>query len=319
MTINQNFRPIVSVGDLVADVIVSIPRLPAQAGQHQVANDVRLEPGGGANFLIAGARLGAQMAAIGVLGDDDWGRRVAALTRAEGVDMSAVAHSGTTTTVIVLVGQAGGHVFLGKYGHGPTLSLTPQAADLAARGGALYVAGYTLREARLADLALDTMKIARQAGVPVCFDPGPQMADVPPTVWAAALPLVDVLLATEDELPLLAPGGDIAALLAAGPRTVVVKRGGAGCAVYHGSPAEAAVEMAGHPVPVVDTSAAGDSFNAGFLVELRRGWTVTACARLANAVGAAKVQKLGGGRSVPTRAQVQAVLAQFGVSLPEEL
>ena len=44
--------PIVSIGDLVADLVVAIPTLPAEAGRHQIAEEIRLEPGGGANFLI---------------------------------------------------------------------------------------------------------------------------------------------------------------------------------------------------------------------------------------------------------------------------
>ena len=83
-------QPIVSIGDLVADLIVSIPTLPAEAGHHQIAEEIQLEPGGGANLLIAGARLGYPMAAIGALGDDLWGYEVAGLIRSEGVDLSGV-------------------------------------------------------------------------------------------------------------------------------------------------------------------------------------------------------------------------------------
>ena len=106
--------PIVSIGDLVADLVVAIPTLPAEAGRHQIAEEIRLEPGGGANFLIAGARRGYPMAAVGVLGDDRWGREVAGLIRDEDVDLSGVQYQGSTTRVVVLVSRAGEHLFLGS-------------------------------------------------------------------------------------------------------------------------------------------------------------------------------------------------------------
>lgn len=309
-------KPILSIGDLVADIVTAIPVLPAVAGQHQVATELRLEPGGGANFLIAGARLGQPMAALGALGDDAWGRQVTEILAAEGIDLAGVTHHGTTTVVIVLVGRQGEHVFLGKYGHGGKIEFSPAAAALVEQAGAVYCAGYTLAEERLVELALAALRHARRAGIPVYFDPGPQMAAVPAEVCRAVLPLVDGLLATADELPLIAPGG-ISAALAAGPQLLVLKRGPAGCAVYSTDGLQ--LEAPGLPVPVVDTSAAGDSFNAAFMTARLRGWSLADCAALANAVGAAKVQKLGGGRSVPTLAEVRQVLAEFAISLPEIL
>lgn len=308
--------PIVSIGDLVADIIVSIPALPAVAGQHQVADEVRLEPGGGANFLIAGARLGWPMAAIGVLGADEWGLRVAEVLRAEGIDLSGVSFGGTTTTVIVLVSQQGEHVFLGQYGHGPTVLPGDAAAGLLHRAGAVFCAGYTLCEARLVEAALEAVAQAKAAGLPVYFDPGPQMADVPPEIRARLLPLVDVLLTTAEEIPLLVDGSTPADALAAGVPVVVVKRGADGCAVYLAGQSQPVVDLPGHPVSVVDTSAAGDSFDAGFMVGQLRGWSLADAARLANAVGAAKVQKLGGGRGVPTLPEVRAVIERFNIQLP---
>jgi sugar/nucleoside kinase (ribokinase family) len=279
-----------------------------------VADDLRLEPGGGANFLIAGARLGQPMAALGALGDDHWGRQVIDVLQAEGIDVSGVTRSGRTTTVVVLVGQRGEHVFLGKYGHGSKIEVSPSALDVVGGAGAIFCAGYTLCESRLVDLALAVAQQAKRTGIPLYFDPGPQMGGVPPAVWQALLPLVDVVLPTEDEIPLLVDGGSVSALLDAGPHTVVVKRGAAGCAIY--SRSQPVVDAPGFPVPVVDTSAAGDSFDAAFITGRLRGWSLGNCAKLANAVGAAKVQKLGGGRNVPTLPEVQAVLHQFNISLP---
>jgi sugar/nucleoside kinase (ribokinase family) len=306
--------PIVSIGDLVADLVVSIPSLPAEAGRHQVANDLQLSPGGSGNFLIAGARLGQPMAALGALGDDRWGHSVAEIISTAGVDLSLVRYTGTTTVVIVLVGQSGDHVFLGKIGEAGKIALCSSETALIRRAGALFCAGYTLGEAHQAEWAIEAMRVAQAAGVPVFFDPGPQLAAAPDALRAAALPLIDVLLTTEDEISLLGRG-TLSETLSAGPATVVVKRGAAGCAIYSRGQVSPLVELAGHPVPVIDTSAAGDSFDAAFVAAWVWGWPLAACAQLANAAGTAKIQKLGGGLSVPTLAEVRAVIERFSLDI----
>lgn len=310
LTGHPSAPPIVSIGDLVADLVVSIPSLPVQAGQHQVARQIQLEPGGGANFLIAGARLGQPMAAIGVLGDDTWGHQVAAMVRAEGVDISGVRHNGSTTLVVVLVDQSGRHVFLGTYGRGSPVEPRPIDATLIQSSSAVYVAGYTLREERLLNLTMSALQLARQHNRPVFFDPGPHINGVPPALQQEVLAQVDTLLLTEEEIPLLA-AGSVGGLIKAGPKQVVVKRGASGCAVYTAAGCNPVLEAPGYPVAVVDTAAAGDSFNAAFIAATVWGWPLAQRAKLANAVGAAKVKKLGSGRNVPTLPEVQAVLDEF--------
>jgi sugar/nucleoside kinase (ribokinase family) len=119
---------VVTVGDLVADVVAAVPQLPLEVGRYQEARFVRLEPGGAGNFLIAGARLGMRMVALGALGDDAFGRDVATTLAHEGVDMALVAHLPeiNTTTVIVLNDDHGQTVMTGAYSEGPALAFQPQ-------------------------------------------------------------------------------------------------------------------------------------------------------------------------------------------------
>jgi ribokinase len=307
---SKSLRPIVALGDLVADFIVAGSALPLKAGQHQEVQDIYLEPGGAANFLIAGARLDYPMQALGALGEDTWGEQVANALQTEGIDLSRVRHNGTTTRVVVLVSRAGEHVFLGKYGHGEVVQLVSADIEMIGQAGALYCAGYTLNESSLSEAALQAMHTARQAGVPVFFDPGPQIIHTRTELREQVLPLIDTLLITEEELPLFT-SHSLTELLNLGPDLVVVKRGAAGCLVYGKGQDQPLVQAAGYPVSAVDTSAAGDSFNAAFIVARLWGWPLTTCVKLANAVGAAKVKKLGGGRNVPTLTEIQQVLAQF--------
>ena len=70
-----------------------------------------------------------------------------------------------------------------------------------------------------------------------------------------------------------------------------------------------AVPVPGFHVETVDTTAAGDSFNAGFAVALAEGMDIPAALRFANAVGALSTTGAGAQSSMPTRAQVEALLA----------
>jgi ribokinase len=101
-------------------------------------------------------------------------------------------------------------------------------------------------------------------------------------------------------------------LLSRGPELVCVKRGGNGCVLF------GAVEQVEHPgfaVEVRDTAAAGDSFDAALIYAYLHGWRLGEMAAFANAMGAAKVRKVGSGSQVPTAVEVQAVLDQFSVGL----
>jgi ribokinase len=114
---------------------------------------------------------------------------------------------------------------------------------------------------------------------------------------------------TEEELPILAGGSDgleaARSLLNAGPELVCVKRGRHGCMIIS---RDQVVEHEGYPVTVRDTAAAGDAFAAAFIYAYLKQWPLKDVAAFANAMGAAKVQKVGSGSSVPTAAEVQQVL-----------
>ena len=110
-----------------------------------------------------------------------------------------------------------------------------------------------------------------------------------------------------------APAGPTAPADAAGrsgPRTVVVKRGAAGCRVY--TDATVGADLPGLPVTLRDTTAAGDCFDAGYIWAHIKGRSPEQCARLANIAGAVAVGKLGGGRNVPTVEQLRELIRRTG-------
>lgn len=299
---------IISIGDIAADILVDVPALPISSGELVLAKRMGFEPGGSANFLIAATRLGMHTKALGVLGADFWGDQLAAILTAEGVDLSEIIRAGTTTQAVVLVGEENQNAFVGMFGEGEQLPTDDRFDNLLLNSAGVYLTGYTLNETRINKMAFALLSLAKQAGVPVFLDTGPSFSRLPEATQTLALQHADVLLTTVDELPMK----QLASLFSLGISQIVLKTGVEGCVLHT---EDDHIEIAGHSVPVVDVTAAGDSFDAGYVVATVRGMSPLSAAKYANAVGAAKVQKFGSGRNVPTLQEVEQVLRQFSVDL----
>ncbi|MBI9044248.1 MAG: carbohydrate kinase family protein [Anaerolineaceae bacterium] len=304
-------KKVVSFGDLVADIITYIPTLPAEAGKHQIATKVQIEPGGAGNFLIAGARIGLEMFSLGVLGKDTIGDAVLKIFEVEEINLGGILlqPDGRTTSVVVLADQSGQHVFLGEVGSGPIVELSDKWKEIIQGCDAFQAWGYTFHEERLESAMREAILYAKSLNKPVFFDPGPFMGDASPEQRNFVLQNCTVILMTEDEVPFLTNGKKdidfVQELLAFGPKMICVKRGPEGSVILT---EDHKYEHQGYKVEVVDTSAAGDSFDAAFIYAFLQGWHPEKICAFANAMGAAKVQKLGSGRQVPTAVEVNDML-----------
>jgi len=306
---------IVVLGDLIADLTLRIPSFPVQAAQLQRVEYLALGPGGAANVAIMAARLGLPVSCLGELGTDRFGEIVLEGLKAEGIDASGVIVGQESETPVagVVVDRAGEPAYLGYPGK---LSVRAISQDWTHRLGAAQAAfsdGWVDHD-HLPALILEAMRCAARTGVPYFFDPGPGNPLFDPSWHQEACTLARVLLATEEEalrLTRLAdPLESARVLLRRGPELIVLKRGAAGCVLLRGDEIQIAP---GFPVESRDTTGAGDSLDAAVISGYLRGLSLEEIGALANATGAAKVQKLGTGRNLPTLAEVRAVLERFGV------
>jgi sugar/nucleoside kinase (ribokinase family) len=236
----------------------------------------------------------------------------------EGVDIHRVhrQRNGTTTTVFVLVDDHGTHTFLGQFGNGEKLTLSGEWKQIIQQVDAIQFWGYTLKENRISEAMLELMEFAHQNQRLVCLDPGPWMADISSERWQKFLAQCNILLLSDMEIPSFAGEAgkwqSARNLLSHGPQVICVKRGEHGCAILT---IDDTCEHPGFPVPVRDTTAAGDAFAAGFLYAYLNQWPLRQMALFANAVGAAKVQKLGSGRQVPTADEIRHILKHYRTEL----
>ena len=303
---------ILSIGDLVTDLNMIVDSFPILPDAHQVVNNLQFEPGGAGNFLMAGRHLGAKMVSLGVVGSDLYGSELISAFQSEGIDTKGIIQqeNGSTTVVFGLADGKGQHVFLGHIGTGPDVDFMDSWKTAILDADAIHTFGYTLQEARLTNAFLEGMAFAHHHNKMVFFDPGPHVKNVPWELRQAALDRCSAVLLTEDEIPLVLKKGkdlqDAVQLLTEEIRLVVVKRGKQGCIAFtpHGE-----VTHPGFPVEQIDSIAAGDSFAAALIVALVQGYGLEDALAVANAMGAAKVKKLGSGRQVPTLAEVREILA----------
>lgn len=305
-------KRIVSIGDLVVDVLLEA-RLPLAADDHQMSPALKFEAGGACSTILAARNMGLEAAALGAVGDDWQGRMLCEILRGADVDISALESStdGATTTVLTLTDrQQGGHVFLGHYGQGPSISLTEKARRLLLAADALFMSGYSLVDDRLRPLVEGLLDFLEDHKRPLYLDVGPLMGQLNPARLERVLRLTDALLLTEAEIPLVAAGetGRDAGrrLIRQFPRVLmVVKQAARGCYMLT---QKGEITCAGYRVPLVDSVGAGDAFAAALMWARLNRFSLEDCGKIANAMGAASVQKIGAGRNVPSRAEVQAVL-----------
>jgi sugar/nucleoside kinase (ribokinase family) len=309
---------IVVLGDLIADLALRIPSFPIQATQLQQVEYLEIGPGGAANVAIMAARLGLSVACLGEVGTDRFGEILLEGLRAEGIDTAGVLARRESETPVagVIVDRAGEPAYLGYPGKLSVRTLTPEWTNALRSAQAAFSDGWVDHD-HLPALILEAMRCAIQSGVPYFFDPGPGNPRFDLAWHKEACSLARVVLATEEEALRLTgladPVESAKGLLRRGPEMVVLKRGAAGCVIVR----EGEVQIApGFPVESLDATGAGDSLNAAVMVAYLRGLSLEEMGVLANAAGAAKVQKLGTGRNLPTMEEIQALLQRFGADSP---
>jgi ribokinase len=304
---------IVVVGSLNMDFVVSVERLPAP-GETILGSGFCLVPGGkGANQAcaagkLAGSSLRTRM--VGRVGYDVFADHLRASLSAAGVDVSAVHGSQTQPTGVALiwVERSGQNSIVVAPGANQEL----KAADVEALRPIFHSARLALFQLETPlDAVAAALKLAREEGATTILDPAPAQP-LPEEVLAA----VDILTPNESEACLLL--GRSAArvdrtdarllaegLLERGPRAVLLKLGDQGCLYWDGS---REVFSPAFKMQVVDSTAAGDTFNAAFAVALAEGRPVESALQFANAAAGLSVTRMGAQASIPAREEVDTLL-----------
>jgi ribokinase len=230
-----------------------------------------VQGGSAANIARWLARLGARATLIAAVGRDPAGRALVEAVREDGVQARVMRVAGSRTGRIgVVLAPDGERSFVADRGAADQLAPTDLRAAWFARADALHLPVYSLLGEPLGLAGRQAVKLAREAGATISID----LASIGPLLAngrRAARTLIDdvapdLLFATAAEAEALLGGKSVEALLELAP-TAVVKRGSKGATVLaRAGDANLRFEIATEHLTAVDTTGAGDAFDAGFLV-----------------------------------------------------
>jgi ribokinase len=314
---------VIVVGSVNMDLAATADRLPAPGETVTGARFSRHHGGKGGNQAVAAARLGAETAFVGAVGDDAFGEEARAALAAEGIDLTAVRTvPGPTGVALILVDGRGENLIAVASGANALLTaddvlkafvaLAPDARDIVLVGHEISTP--TVKAA---------LRAARQAGATTILNPAPA-AGLDRSFFAD----VDILTPNRGELAALV-GEDVRRIGRAGRaserpeiaaatlldrnsegegirRAVIVTLGAAGAVVV-----ERGHEPRDLPAPsvaAVDSVGAGDAFNGALAASLAAGLALEAAASRAIAAAAASTTRPGAREGMPTADELEALI-----------
>lgn len=304
-------KPIVVVGSINLDLVATSQRVPI-AGETLAGSRFGTFNGGkGANQAFAAAKLGYPVKMVGKVGNDSFGAALKSGLRTAGVDVKAVGvEKGSSGVALINLGMDGQNSIVVV--PGANGKMLPK--DVAKHSRILKNAGMILAQLEIPLITVEALAVfAHRHRVPLMLDPAPAR-ELP----VGLLQVLTWITPNESEArtlcgldasePITAGTAQRCAelLLARGPKNVVIKMGAKGAYI---ATADGLREMVpAFEVKPLDSTAAGDAFNAAFAANLLSGKRPGAAARYAAAVSAISVTRKGAQPSMPSGTEVRRFL-----------
>jgi ribokinase len=304
-------KPVVVVGSINLDLVATADHVPLP-GETITGRDFSAFNGGkGANQAVSVARLGYPASMVGKVGDDSFGAALKNGLRKAGVNVKAVQIvKGASGVALINIGSDGqNNIVVVPGANGKMLP-----KDIARHAALLRKAGMLLAQLEIALITLETLgAFAHRHGIPLMLDPAPAR-ELPNgllqvTTWITPNESETRILCALDANEPVTPATAARCaelLLERGPKNVLIKMGSQG--VYLATRDGMRSMVPAFQVKAVDSTAAGDAFNAGFAVSLLSGKNPLDAARFASAVAAISVTRKGAQPSMPTAREVAGFL-----------
>ena len=292
------------LGSVVADALSkTLARYPVPGKVPQVRTEsLDFQLGGCAgNSAAALAQIGIPVAAFSMVGDDAQGRFLLEELERHGVETGGVRVSDEGSTAFTYVGihPDGDRTFIHTPGVTEKFSLADLDRSEALRADYFLYQNYWNMPLLDGDPGAGLLAEARKNGVVTLIDTswgyGPDLG-----LWEVMLPHVDYALPSMEEMQEIYPGLDAEQVAdevhRSGARIVVLKLGKDGVLVHDGTEM---VQVPSCATEVVDTTGAGDCFDAGFIAGLAHGLSDLDAARLGSLAAASCIRNVGGAVGIP--------------------
>ncbi|MBU5678851.1 MAG: carbohydrate kinase [Candidatus Aenigmatarchaeota archaeon] len=297
-------KDVLTIGELLIDFI------GGEGSLEETKTFEKCFGGAPGNLAIACSRLGLKVGIISRVGNDAFGRFLLDTLKREGVDTSYIEIDEKYKTGLAFVSHIKERQFLFYRG-----------AEMFIKGreeldnfryicfGSIPLITETSRRA-----VLKAIKIGKKIGAKICFDPNIRL-----NLWKEdtldwvrkILEKVDLLLLTEEEGKMIFEERNLETLVENIRKKfelIGIKMGARGSMIIQGNKI---VKMPAIRVKVIDTTGAGDAWNAGLLFSLINGYDLITSAKIANICGALCVSKKGAITALPRKNEVLRMLKKF--------
>jgi ribokinase len=305
------------VGSYATGLTMKVERMPA-TGETLLGTGYRVDYGGkGSNQAVGCARLGAKVSFVAKIGTDPFGEMALGLYRDEGIDVTHVKQTADAPTGVgfIIVEAASGHNCI-TIDPGANERLT--AADVSQCEAAFHASAVVLTQLEIPVAAAEAaLARGRERGAITILNPAP-VRPLPPTI----LQLVDILTPNQSEAKVLAglgPGADVEpeavahALIRSGVKQVVMTLGENGALIVT---TKSSMRVPALRMSAVDSTGAGDAFNAGLAMALACGTSLEAAVQFAVVTGGLAVTREGVIPSLPRRDEVLQAYKQRDLTPP---
>ncbi|RZT21189.1 ribokinase [Fictibacillus sp. BK138] len=286
------------IGSSSMDLVVTSDKRPG-AGETVLGTSFKTVPGGkGANQAVAAARLGVDVSMIGCVGSDHYGSAILENFKQNGVDVTNVepvtdTESGTAH-IILAEGDNSIVVVKGANDH-----VTPEYVEKSLE--IIERADMVLIQQEIPEETVEYVsERCKEYGVPLLLNPAPSRPISQKVIENAAY-----ITPNEHEASVLFDGLSITAALKQHPNKVFITEGKLGVRYFDG---KKEVLVPSYEVDAVDTTGAGDTFNAALSVALAEGNNITDSLRFANRAASLSVTKFGAQGGMPFRKEVEETL-----------
>ena len=302
---------VIGVGDAGLDIFLEVEHVPGPDEKVRAKNSVSLPGGMVVNFLVDLSRLGTSCGFHGLVGEDEPGRIVLDDLEANGVDLAgAITRPGRTYSCVVMVYPSGEKSLVIVPSECMCLRPEDVSVDFLRRARHVHTTSGNFAT------AVTVTRIARSQGITVSLDLESDSIDLHNDIYGLVRS-VDVLFLNRRALESICgapPERDLVQSLSGlGPSVVCVTLGRSGAVVVERGREIRTEALA---VEAKDSTGAGDGFCAGFICGMLRRWPTVDSLRLASAVAARCVTRIGGHEGAPTMAEARDLLAAHGMTLP---
>lgn len=289
------------VGSLNMDMVVTAPRIPLK-GETITGQALHFVPGGkGANQAVALGRLGADVSMFGCVGEDDFGRQLIHTLAANGVkaDQVRTLQGQTTGVAMITVGDGDNSIVVVPGANG----LVDRTYIESIQDELLQSQMVILQLEIPLDTAVYVIDLCHRAGIAVLLNPAPAQELSPDLIEKLTF-----ITPNEHEAAIVfADQGDYRELLRRYPEKLIITQGSAGASFA--SQNGEVHQIPASPATVVDTTGAGDTFNAALAYAWSQAMTLETALVFANCAAGLSTEKFGAQGGMPTMAEVTARLS----------